>query len=125
MQENFPSGALEWVGRARWVGPVEIPLELMDLSGRKGWAASHQQDHVKGIARDLKAGKTVNPVIGVLRPGHNHVRLVDGRHRTLACEKVGWPVRGYVGFLDRDSDLDAAYDTYHQQFHSGDSPENK
>jgi hypothetical protein len=125
MLENFPPDALEWVGRARWVGPVEIPLELMDLSGRKGWAASHQTGHVKAIARDLKAGKHVNEIIGVLRPGHNHVRLVDGRHRTLACEKAGYPVRAYVGFLDRDSDLEAAYDTYHQQFHSGDNPENK
>jgi 2'-5' RNA ligase len=125
MQENFPPDALAWVGRATWVGPVEIPLELMDLSGRKGWAASHQQGHVKAIARDLKAGRKVNEIIGVLRPGHNHVRLVDGRHRTLACEKNKMPVRGYVGFLDRDSDLEAAYDTYHQQHHFGDSPKNK
>ena len=125
MEKNFPADALAWVGRAKWVGPVEIPLELMDLSGRKGWAASHQTGHVKAIARDLKAGKHVNEIIGVLRPGHNHVRLVDGRHRTLACEKAGMPVRAYVGFLNRDSDLEAAYDTYHQQHHSGDSPKNE
>jgi hypothetical protein len=125
MRQNFPDEALEWVGRARWAGPVEIPLELLDMSGRKGWAASHQQDHVKAIARDLKAGKTVNPIIGVVRPQHGHIRLIDGRHRTLACEKIGWDVKGYVGFLDRESDLERAYDTYHQQFHSGDSPQNK
>jgi Phage portal protein len=125
MAKNFPDSALGWVTRARWVGPVEIPLDLMDLTGRKGWAASHQHGHVKAIARDLKVGKQVNPVIGVIRPGHNHVRLIDGRHRTLACEKLGWPARAYVGFLGSAADLDEAYDTYHQQFHSGDSPKNK
>jgi Phage portal protein len=125
MSENFPPDALEWVGRAKWVGPVEIPLDLLDMSGRKGWAASHQRGHVNAIAADLKAGKPVNAIIGVIRPGHNHIRLVDGRHRTLAAEKAGQPVHGYVGFLDRDSDLEAAYDSYHQQFHSGADPKNE
>ena len=124
MSKNFPPASLGWVGRCRWVGPVELPLELIDTSGREKWAASHERDHVNAIARDLKAGREVNPAILVVRKGHNRARLVDGRHREGACEKLGWPLRSYVGFID-DADLDAAYDTYHQQFHAGDDPANK
>ena len=124
MLENFPPSALAWVKRIRWVGPVDVPVKLMDTAGKDKWAASHETAHVNEIARDLKAGKPVNAVIGVLREGHNHVRLIDGRHRTLAHEKLRQPVRCFVGYLD-DANETAAYDTYHQQFHSGDDPKNK
>ncbi len=124
MEKNFPPGSLAWTGRARWAGPVEMPLELIDASGRKKWAASHERGHVDAIAADLKAGKKVGPAILVIREGHNRARLVDGRHRFMACEKLGWPLRAYVGFVS-DGDLGAAYDTYHQQFHAGDDPQNK
>ena len=125
MEQNFPPSALGWLKHARWVGPVDLPLDLVDMSGRKGWAASHEQDHVAAIAADMKAGKKINPAIMVIRPEHNHARLIDGRHRTLAAEKRGRPVRAYVGFLDSAAALKAAYDTYHQQFHAGDDPQNK
>ena len=60
----------------------------------------------------------------MVRKGHNHIRLIDGRHRFTAAEKTGKTVRAYVGYLD-DANEKAAYDTYLKQFHSGDSPENK
>ena len=124
MQQNFPPSALKWVRKLRWVGPVDIPFGLMDTANRDSWAASHEQDHVDDLAGKLRANQHVNPIIGVIRPGHNHVRLIDGRHRTLAAEKAGKPVRGYVGYLD-DANEQAAYDTYLKQFHSGDDPRNK
>ena len=124
MSQNFPPESLGWIARCRWTGPVELPRELIDATGREKWAASHEKGHVKTIARDLKAGRKVNPAILVVRNNHNRARLVDGRHRFEACEQLGWPLRSYVGFID-DADLDAAYDTYHQQFHAGDDPDNK
>ncbi|HUY47663.1 MAG TPA: NUDIX domain-containing protein, partial [Streptosporangiaceae bacterium] len=124
MLENFPPEALGWVGRIRWAGPVGVPYELMDTAGKDKWAASHEQDHVARIAADLKAGKHVNPVIGVIRKGHNHIRLIDGRHRTEAHHSLGQPVTCYVGYIDAATEK-PAYDTYHSQFHSGDSPRNK
>ena len=124
MRRNFPSPALRWVGKIRWAGPVSIPLELIDTSGEKDWAASHEQGHVDQIAADLKAGKDVNPVIGIVRPGHAHVRMVDGRHRLRAARQLGRPVRAYVGFIT-GALLDQALDTYHQQVHAGASPQNK
>ena len=124
MRKNFPSPALRWVAKIRWAGPVDIPLSLIDASSEKDWAASHEQAHVDQIAADLEAGKEVNPVIGIVRPGHAHIRMIDGRHRYRAAAKLGRPVRGYVGFVT-DALLDQALDTYHEQRHSGSSPENK
>lgn len=124
MRDNFPDSALGWVGNIRWVGPVEIPLDLLDFSHSDEWAARHQQGHVDDIARDIQAGKQIHPIIAVVRAGHNHARLIDGRHRSEAYRKLGRPAVGFVGFLD-DANEKAAYDTYHQQFHSGNSPQNK
>jgi 8-oxo-dGTP pyrophosphatase MutT (NUDIX family) len=124
MQQNFPPSALKWVRKIRWVGPLDLPTGLLDFSGSDKWAARHDTEHVNQIAADMKAGKKVNAIIGVLREGHNHVRLIDGRHRSTAARKTGKPVRAYIGYLD-DASEKAAYDTYLKQFHSGDDPRNK
>jgi len=124
MRQNFPAGALGWVSRIRWAGPAEIPVALIDTANSGEWAARHQQDHVSAIARQMEAGEPVNPVIAVLREGHDHLRMIDGRHRVEAARKLGRPVTAYVGWLD-DANQEAAYSTYHEQFHSGDSPHNK
>ena len=68
--------------------------------------------------------KPASPAILVLRDGHNHARLIDGRHRFEAMAKLGRPLRAYVGYLDAANEK-AAYDTYLHQIHSGDSPQNK
>jgi 8-oxo-dGTP pyrophosphatase MutT (NUDIX family) len=51
--------------------------------------------------------------------------MVDGRHRFRAAKKNGTTVRGYAGFVPSMALLDQAMDTYHQQRHSGSSPQNK
>ena len=124
MRDNFPASALGWVGKIRWTGPVDLPLDLVDTANEKEWAAAHQQAHVDDLARRMEDGEDVNPAILVVRQGHNHARLIDGRHRERACRKLGRPLRCYVGYIDAANEK-AAYRTYQAQFHSGDSPENK
>ena len=104
---------------------MEVPLELTDFRADHTWAASHQMDHVKRFARDLKAGKKVDPVVAVALPDHRHVRIIDGHHRAMACKKLGWPVRMWIGHVDSKATRDAAYQTHSSQVHQGDDPANK
>ena len=106
--QNFPDEALGWIGSAKWHGPMEVPLELTDFRADHTWAASHQMDHVKRFARDLKAGKKVDPVVAVALPDHRHVRIIDGHHRAMACKKLGWPVRMWIGHVDSKATRDQA-----------------
>jgi 2'-5' RNA ligase len=122
---NFPSEAVAWVNSAKWHGPTEVPLELTDFRADRTWAAAHQMDHVARFARDLKAGRKVDPVVAVALPDHRHVRIVDGHHRAMACKKLGWPVRAYIGHVSGKATRDAAYQTHSSQLHQGDDPANK
>ena len=124
MLENFPPEHLGWVKDIKWVGPVELPLDLVDFANARTWAAHHQQGKVDSFARKIKAGKKVNPIIGIVKPGHNHVRVPDGRHRASACKKLGRPVPAYVGFVDT-SGSHPSDKVYLWQKHSGSSPANK
>ena len=124
MRENFPAEALGWVKKTRWVGPVELPIKLADFANSKEWAAHHQQGKVDSFARRIEAGGKVNPIIGIVKPGHNHVRIPDGRHRASACKKLGRPVPAYVGFVDT-SGSHPSDKVYLYQEHSGDDPANK
>ena len=121
---NFPDEALSWIGNAKWHGPMEVPLELTDFRADRTWAAAHQMDHVKRFARDLKAGKKVDPVVAVALPDHRHVRIIDGHHRAMACKKLGWPVRMWIGHVDSKATRDQAYQTHSSQVHQGDDPKN-
>ena len=126
MLANFPASALGWVKdkTIRWVGPVELPLDLVDFANSKEWAAHHQQGKVDSFAREFRAGKKINPIIGIVKPGHNHVRVPDGRHRASACKKLGRPVPAYVGFVDT-SGSHPSDKVYLWQKHSGSSAANK
>lgn len=124
MLQNFPADKLGWVKDIKWVGPVELPLDLVDFANSHEWAAHHQQGKVDSFARKIKAGKHVNPIIGIVKPGHNHVRVPDGRHRASACKKLGRPVPAYVGFVDV-SGSHPSDKVYLWQKHSGSSPANK
>jgi 2'-5' RNA ligase len=126
MLENFPPEALTWVKdkSIRWAGPVDIPADLLDFANAKQWAAHHQQAKVDSFAAKIKAGGHVNPIIGVVKPGHNHVRIPDGRHRASAFRKLGLPVPAYVAFADHAGPHPSDR-IYLQQKHSGDDPANK
>ena len=80
---------------------MEVPLELTDFRADHTWAASHQMDHVKRFARDLKAGKKVDPVVAVALPDHRHVR-----HHRRASPGNGLQEAGLAGAdVDRSRGL--------------------
>lgn len=124
MLDNFPAAALAWVDDARWIGPVQVPLDRIDWDDQDSWAASHQPKHVKRFAKRIRHGDGPHPAIGVQVPGEdNRIRLVDGHHRALAYKKLGKPVVAYIGFVPAGDDRWT--ETHSFQLHQGNEPANK
>ena len=125
MRSNFPEDAIQWVMRARWVGPVQVPWERIDKKDIDGWAASHQQEAVNRFARDIKAGTGhTNPSILIQDNDSPKAIVIDGHHRALAHHKLGQPVLAYLGQIE-PGDRMAAEETHSKQVHSGADPRNK
>jgi 8-oxo-dGTP pyrophosphatase MutT (NUDIX family) len=125
MRANFPEESIEWVRRARWVGPVQIPWERIDDDSIDSWAASHQTGAVNRFAKEIKdnTGHT-NPSILIQDDDSPKAIIIDGHHRALARHKLGQPVLAYLGMID-PKDRMAAEETHSNQVHSGASPRNK
>jgi 8-oxo-dGTP pyrophosphatase MutT (NUDIX family) len=126
MRSNFPEPAIDWVKRASWIGPVDIPWARINDANVDSWAASHQSGKVNEFARRLRADQnSVHP--SVVIQGHNgdKVDIIDGHHRALAHKKLDQPVRAYVGTVKNPKDVKAALETHAMQFHSGTDPGNK
>lgn len=124
MAKNFPPDAIEWVKRARWTGPVEIPWERIDQDDRDEWAASHQPEKVRDFQRQIEAHDGhVAPSILVQEPGSQKAFIVDGHHRALARENLKQNVLAYVGNID-PQDRRAALETHTRQIHQGNDPQN-
>jgi 8-oxo-dGTP pyrophosphatase MutT (NUDIX family) len=125
MRSNFPEDAIQWVMRARWVGPINIPWNRIDSDDVEGWAASHQLDQVNRFARDIKAGTGhTNPSVCIQDNDSNKAIIIDGHHRALAHKKLNQPVLAYLGMID-PADRKAAEETHGRQVHSGADPRNK
>lgn len=124
MRKNYPEKALKWMAKARWIGPIEVPQDRIDYDDVDSWAASHQGARVKEFAKKIKKGVGhTQPVVAVQEPGENRVKIIDGHHRTLAYQKLGKPIRAYVGFVDSDG---GPWDETHvYQDNQGASPANK
>jgi 8-oxo-dGTP pyrophosphatase MutT (NUDIX family) len=122
---NFPASAIQWVKRARFVGPVWVPWDRVDQDDRSKWAASHQPQKVADFVRQIKehAGH-VAPSVLVQEPGKMKAFIVDGHHRALAREKLGQKVLAYLGNID-PRDREAAEQTHNFQIHQGSDPENR
>jgi 8-oxo-dGTP pyrophosphatase MutT (NUDIX family) len=125
MAKNFPPAAIEWVKRARWMGPVNIPWSRIDTDDVAGWAASHQPDRVKEFERSIQAHRGhIAPSIMVQNTGTPKAFIVDGHHRALAHKNLGQPVLAYVANID-PKDRQAAEETHSSQLHSGSDPKNQ
>ena len=125
LEQNFPNDAIEWVKRARWIGPVNVPWSRIDDDDEDKWAASHQPDAVNRFARGIASGEgNTAPSVLVQEPNSNRAFIVDGHHRALARRKLGKPVLAYVGNID-PRDRQAARETHSSQVHSGEDPANK
>jgi 8-oxo-dGTP pyrophosphatase MutT (NUDIX family) len=125
MRSNFPEKALEWVRRARWVGPVNVPWERVDVQDIDKWASSHQPEAVNRFAKEIQAGSGhTNPSILIQDNDSPKAIIIDGHHRALARKKLGKPVLAYLGMIDPKDRL-AAEETHSLQVHQGASPENR
>ena len=124
MRKNYPDKALGWMQAARWIGPVQIPVNRIDFDDIHKWAASHQQARVRVFARQIETGEAhTQPIVAVQEPGDDKIKVIDGHHRTLAYKQLGRPVKAYVGFVDTDG---GPWDQTHAfQFHQGADPANK
>lgn len=124
MRENFPPKAIAWMKGIEWIGPVSVPLGLIDFDAEDRWAASHQSAHVDQFMKRIRAGRDLPaPAVGVVKPGHNRIRIIDGHHRTMAYKRLGKPPLLWVGFVKT---VDGPWDDTHvHQFHAGSSPQNK
>lgn len=124
MRSNYPDKALGWMRDARWIGPVQVPLERIDVEDADTWAASHEPKRVRQFAKDIKHGRRhLHPVVAVQEPGDDKIKIIDGHHRALAYKRLGRPVTAYVGFVDRDGG--PWDDTHLYQEHSGLDRRNK
>lgn len=124
LRANYPEEALGWMRDARWIGPVLVPLDRIDMDDADSWAASHEKDRVKHFVKEIKRGEAhLHPIVAVQEPGDDKIKVIDGHHRTLAYKKLGQPVRAYVGFVDHDG---GPWDETHAyQHHQGGDPANK
>jgi 8-oxo-dGTP pyrophosphatase MutT (NUDIX family) len=126
LERNFPNDAIEWVKRARWIGPVNVPWDRIDTDDEDKWAASHQPEAVSRFARGIASGDgNTAPSVLVQEPGTNKAFIVDGHHRAKARHyKLNKPVLAYVGNID-PKDRMAALETHTKQIHQGKDPGNK
>lgn len=125
MAKNFPPEAIQWVKRAKWTGPHNVPWGRVDTDDIENWAASHQPEKVKEFEAQIKAHQGhVAPSVLVQNAQHNKAFIVDGHHRALARKNLGQDVLAYLGHID-EKDREAAEETHTKQIHSGSSPQNK
>ena len=125
MAKNFPPDAIQWVKRARWIGPVNVPWDRIDSAAVESWAASHQPEKVGEFAKLIQAHSGhVAPSVAIQDNDSPKAIIIDGHHRALARKKLGMPVLCYVGMID-PRDRQAAEETHSKQIHQGADPRNK
>jgi 8-oxo-dGTP pyrophosphatase MutT (NUDIX family) len=123
MRQNFPESALGWVKDTKWIGPVQVAQDRIDVDDEKSWAAEHQPKRVKHFVKAIRTADTPHPAVMVQEPGENNIKVIDGRHRALAYRKLNQPVPAYVGFVDANG---GPWDEMHlHQYHQGEDPANK
>jgi len=124
MARNFPPEAIQWIKRARWIGPVNLPWDRIDSDDVESWAASHQPEKVGEFVKLIRAhAGHVAPSVAIQDNDSPKAIIIDGHHRALARKKLGMPVLCYVGLID-PRDRQAAEETHARQIHSGSDPKN-
>lgn len=114
---DFPAPALEFVKRADWIGPVEVPRDEIDTDHRSTWAASHEPDKVKKHQELIKEGKS-KPIILAKIPGNDKLVILDAHHRFLAYEAMDENPVAYIANV-RGNDVEAALTMHAKQYHGG------
>ena len=109
--KSYPENAMGWVRKARWVGPVEVPLDEVDFSTKKTWRAHHEPELVDSKVKKIKKGKK-KPVVLVDAPKDKKYIIIDGHHRSLAYEKLNEPMVAFIGKVDSE---EGPWDTFHSK----------
>lgn len=101
LEDDFEPDAIEWVKSAQWEGPIDVPLDKIDFSGKKSWRANGHPSKVKKFAKKIQGGYK-KPAILIAPPGGGKFRVADGHHRSLAYQQLGQPVHAYVAHVDEE-----------------------
>lgn len=114
LSEDYPPEALEWINRAQWNGPVQVPLTKVDFSNSPNWQASKEPDKVATFERKIRSG-WMKPVILVQTPHRRKLIVIDGHHRSMAYRGLNRPIMAWVGKVNADR---GPWDEMHaSQFH--------
>ena len=125
MAKNFPPKSIEWIRRATWQGPVNIPWDRIDADAVESWAASHQPEKVKEFERMIRAHDGhVAPSVVIQDNDSPKAIIIDGHHRALARRNLKQPVLAYLGTIN-PKDRKAAEETHSAQIHQGSDPRNQ
>lgn len=95
LEEDYKEKYLGWILAAHWEGPVNVPLDHINTTNRRNWAATEDLEHVKDFLDQVKDG-SVKPIILVNEPNNDKMIICDGHHRYLASEELNMPVRAYI-----------------------------
>jgi hypothetical protein len=124
MAKNFPPDSIQWVKRATWQGPVNIPWDRIDADAIGSWAASRQPDKVKEFEKLITSHDGhVAPSVVIQDNDSPKAVIIDGHHRALARRNLKQPVLAYLGTIN-PKDRKAAEETHSHQVHSGSDPKN-
>lgn len=114
LSEDYPPEALEWIHKAQWSGPVQVPLSRIDYSNSIAWQAAEEPDKVATFERKIRGG-WMKPVILVQTPHKKKLIVIDGHHRSMAYRGLNRPVMAWVGKVNADK---GPWDEMHaSQFH--------
>ena len=101
LAKNFPASALKWVKDATWTGPVNVPADQIATEDRDQWAATADRAKVARFRKRYKRAGKMKPAILVRAPGRDKDVIADGHHHVLAAIELGYPIRAYVGHVDK------------------------
>jgi HK97 family phage portal protein len=95
LSKDYPVDAMAWVHHVTWMGPLDIRLDHIDMTGFDKLFGRSQSD-VDKFQKRIRKGKA-KPVILVKTPDTPLLKIIDGHGRTAAFAQMGQPVRAYVG----------------------------
>jgi hypothetical protein len=101
MSANFPKSSMKWMKDAVWQGPIEVPIDMLDFSNEKTWAAAHEPDKVDEFSKQVKAGY-LKPIVAVQTPDNNRLEIIDGHHHAMAYRKADTHALAFVGTVKED-----------------------
>lgn len=110
LAEDYPPDAMSWVHHATWMGPMDMKLSHIDMTGYDRLFGRSQAD-VDEFKKKIEKGKS-QPVILVKTPTGTFLKIIDGHGRVAASKQLGSEtVRAYVGVVPTDhGDWDTMHD---------------